>query len=61
MNSAVRIIVKVKETPMKAVLDTEANVSIVTLLVVKKLRLIMGIPDGSKIIAIDQTKKMLSE
>ncbi len=42
---------------MKAVLDTEANVSIITLLVVKKLHLTMGLPDGSKIIAVDQTKK----
>ncbi len=56
-NSAVRVIVRVKETPMRAILDTEANVSIVILLVIKKLRLIMGMPDGSKIIAIDQTKK----
>ncbi len=42
---------------MKAVLDTEANVLIVTLPVVKKLHLTMGMPDGSKIIAVDQTKK----
>ena len=42
---------------MKAVLDTGANVSIVTLPIVKKLRLTMGMPDGSKIIAVDQTKK----
>ena len=52
-NSAVRITVKVKGIPMKAILDTEANVSIVTLPVVKKLRLTMRMPDGSKIIAID--------
>ena len=42
---------------MRAVLDTGANVSIVTLPVVKKLRLTMGMPDESKIIAVDQTKK----
>ncbi len=42
---------------MKTVLDTGANVSIVTLLIVRKLRLTMGMLDGSKIIAIDQTKK----
>jgi len=53
VNSAIRIIVRIKKTPMRAVLDIEANVSIVTLLVVKKLRLTMGMPDGSKIIAID--------
>src|SRR6266511_2972901 len=56
-NSAVRTTVRVKGTPMKAVLDTGANVSIVTLPVVKKLCLIMGMPDESKIIAVDQTKK----
>ena len=42
---------------MRAVLDTRANVLIITLPVVKKLRLTIGIPDGSKIIAVDQTKK----
>ncbi len=56
-NSAVRTTVRVKGTPMKAVLDTGANVSIITLPVVKKLRLTMGLLDGSKIIAVDQTKK----
>src|SRR6266545_8088312 len=38
-NSAVRTIVRVKGIPMKAVLDTRANVFIITLPVVKKLRL----------------------
>ena len=56
-NSAVRTTVRVKGTLMKTVLDTGANVSIVTLLIVRKLRLTMGMLDGSKIIAIDQTKK----
>src|SRR6266542_1477519 len=56
-NSAVQTTVRIKGTPMRAVLDTEANVSIVTLPVVKKLHLTMGMPDGSKIIAVDQTKK----
>src|SRR6266542_2527086 len=56
-NSAVRTTVRVKGTPMKAVLDIRANVSIITSPVVKKLRLTMGMPDGSKIIAVDQTKK----
>ncbi len=56
-NSAVRTTVRVKGTLMRAVLDTGANVSIVTLPVVKKLRLTMGISDGSKIIAVNQTKK----
>src|SRR6266511_3587511 len=56
-NSAVRTTVRIKGTPMKAVLDTGANVFIITLPVVKKLRLIIGMPDESKIIAVDQTKK----
>ena len=56
-NSAVRTTVRVKGTPMRAVLDIGANVSIVTLPVVKKLRLTMGMPDGSKIVAMNQTKK----
>ena len=56
-NSAMRTTVKVKGILMKAVLDIRANVSIVTLPVVKKLRLTMGMPDGSKIIAVDQIKK----
>ena len=42
---------------MRAVLDTGANMSIVTLPVVKKLHLTMEMPDRSKIIAVDQTKK----
>jgi len=56
-NLAVRITVRVKGTLMRTVLDIGANVSIVTLPVVRKLRLIMRMPDGSKIIAVDQTKK----
>src|SRR6266542_216940 len=57
INSAVRTTVRVKRTLMRAVLDTGANVLIVTLPVVKKLRLTMGMPDRSKIITVDQTKK----
>src|SRR6266542_6989853 len=56
-NSAVRAIVRVKGILMIAVLDTGANVSIIILPVVKKLRLTMGMPDRSKIIAVDKTKK----
>ncbi len=56
-NSAMRMTVRIKGTPMRAVLNTGANVSIVTLPVVKKLYLIIGMPDRSKIIAVDQTKK----
>ena len=42
---------------MKAVLDMGANVSIIILSVVKKLRLTMGMSDESKIIAVNQIKK----
>jgi len=56
-NSAVKITVRVKGTLMKTVLNIGANVSIVILPTVKKLRLAMGMPNGSKIIAVDQTKK----
>ncbi len=52
-NSVVKAIVRVKGIPMKAIMDTRANVSIITLLVVKKLCLIIGMPDKSKIIAVD--------
>ncbi len=38
-------------------MDMGANVSIVTLSVIKKLRMTMGVLDGSKIIVVDQTKK----
>ena len=56
-NLVVRTTVRVKGTPMRVVLNTRANVSIITLPVIKKLRLTMGMLDGSKIIAVDQTKK----
>ena len=39
---------------MKAIMDTGANVFIIILSVIKKLRIM---PDGSKIIAVDQMKK----
>ncbi len=42
---------------MRAIIDIRANVSIVTLPVVRKLHMIMRMPDESKIIAVDQTKK----
>src|SRR6266540_5925469 len=56
-NLAISAIVRIKETLMRAIIDTRANVSIVTLLIVKKLRMTMEIPNGSRIIAVDQTKK----
>ena len=55
-NSAVKTIVRVKGIPMRVIMDIEVNVSIVILLVVKKLWMTMRMPDESKIIAIDQTK-----
>ena len=57
VNSAVRAIVKVKRTPVRAILNTGANVSIITLPIVRKLCLIIGMPNRSKIIAVDKTKK----
>ncbi len=56
-NLAIRTIVRVKRTLIRVIMDTGANVSIVTLSVVKKLRMIMELPDGSRIIAVDQIKK----
>ena len=56
-NSAVRVIVRVKGTPMRAIMDTGANISIIILPVVKKLRMTIEMPDRSKIIAMNQTKK----
>jgi len=56
-NFAVRVIIRVKEIPMRVIINIRANISIITLPVVKKLRMTMGISDGSKIIAVDQIKK----
>jgi len=56
-NSVVRAIIRVKRILMRAIMDIEANVSIITLPVVKKIQMIIRMPDGSKIIAINQTKK----
>ena len=56
-NSAVRIIVRIKGILMRVIIDIEANVSIITLPIVKKLRMTIEMPDRSKIIAINQTKK----
>ncbi len=51
------MIVRVKGTLIKVIIDTGANVSIIILPVIKKLWMAMGMPDKSKIIAIDQIKK----
>ncbi len=42
---------------MKAIMNTRANIFIIILLVVKKLRMTMRIMNGSKIIIINQIKK----
>ncbi len=57
VNFTVEAIIRVKGTPMRAIMDTEANIFIIILPVVKKLQMTMEMPNGSKIIAIDQTKK----
>ncbi len=49
-----RTTVRVKEHPIKTIINTGANISIVTYPIVKKLQLAMGLADGSQIIAIDQ-------
>jgi len=52
-NLAVRAIVRVKGILMRAIIDIRANISIITLSVVKKLQITIGMPDENKIIAID--------
>ncbi|SRR6266498_4289971 len=56
-NSAVRVVVRVKETLIRAIINMGVNISIITLFVVKKLQMIMEMSDESKIISINQTKK----
>jgi len=46
--------VKVKGHPIKTIIDTGANVSIVTYPTVKRLQLAMEPADDSQIIAVDQ-------
>jgi len=52
-NSAVKVIIKVKGIPIRVIIDIKTNIFIITLLVIKKLQIIIGMPDKSKIIAID--------
>ncbi len=52
-NSAVRVVIRVKGTPVRAVLDIGANILIVILPIIKKLHLTMRMSDGSKIIAVN--------
>jgi len=56
-DTAIRITVRVKGYPIKTIIDTKANVSIITYLIVKRLQLVIGSADGSQIIAVDQQKK----
>ncbi len=56
-NSAVRAIVRVKRTLMRAIMDIRVNVFIITLPMIKKLQMIMGMLNKSKIIVVNQTKK----
>ena len=46
--------VKVKGHPIKTIIDTGVNVSIVTYPIVKRLQLVMKLADGSQIIAVNQ-------
>ncbi len=55
--SAVRTTIRVKGHPVKAIVDSGASVSIITLPIVKQLRLQMSPADGSSIVAVDQAKK----
>src|SRR6266498_3451154 len=55
--SAVRTTIRVKGHPVKAIVDSGASVSIITLPIVKQLRLQMSSADGSNIVAVDQVKR----
>ena len=57
INSAVRAIIRVKEILMKVIMNMGANVFIIILSIVKKLRIIIEISNRSKIIMINQMKK----
>src|SRR6266540_2091064 len=55
--SAVRTTIRVKGHPVNAIVDSGASVSIITLPIVKQLRLQMSPADGISIVAVDQAKK----
>src|SRR6266511_5533949 len=55
--SAVRMTIRVKGHPVKAIVNSRASVSIIILPIVKQLRLQMSPADGSSIVAVDQAKK----
>ncbi len=56
-NLVVKTIVKVKKTLIKAIMNTKANIFIITLPIIKKLRMTTRMPNKNRIIAIDQIKK----
>ena len=51
--TTIRTTVRMKEHSIKTIIDTGANVSIVTYLIVKRFQLAIGLTDGSQIIAVD--------
>ncbi len=56
-NLVVKVIVKIKKILIRAIINIRTNVFIITLSVVKKLQMTIRMPDKSKIITVDQTKK----
>jgi len=56
-DTATRITVRMKEHPIKTIIDTEANVSIVIYPIIKRLQLAMRSTDDSQIIAVNQQRK----
>ena len=52
-----RMTVRVKGHPIKTIIDTWANISIIIYPIVKRLQLAMRPADGSQIIAVDQQRK----
>ena len=53
-STTTRIIVKVKGYSVKMIIDTGANIFIVTYPIVKRFQLVMGLADSSQIIAVNQ-------
>lgn len=52
-NSTVKVIVRVKEILIKTIMNIKTNISIITLPVVKKLKMTIGLPDESQIIVVN--------
>jgi len=52
-DTATRTTVRVKEYSVKNIIDIEANVFIITYLIIKRFQLTMGPADSSQIIAVD--------